>query len=80
LKNVKAWGYPALSKRPSRKKEKNNRRNIVELFKLHLGNLPPEHREKLSVDYKKAITDYLREIGGVSIKRFIITFWRYLTN
>ncbi|GBB88696.1 hypothetical protein RclHR1_15260006 [Rhizophagus clarus] len=63
LREIVLWGYPALAKRPSRKKEKNQRKNIVELFKLHLGNLPPDLRDELSVDYKKAITDYLREIG-----------------
>ncbi|CAB4437338.1 unnamed protein product [Rhizophagus irregularis] len=35
----------------------------VELFKLHLGDLLEEFKPKLPVDYKKAITDYLREIG-----------------
>ena len=44
----------------------------MELFKLHLGNLPPDLRVTFSVDYKIAITDYLREIGKVSVKRFIL--------
>ncbi|CAB4491812.1 unnamed protein product [Rhizophagus irregularis] len=63
LDKVVLWGYPALTKRPSRNKEKNKRKNVVELFKLHLGNLSPKLRNELSVDYKKAITDYLGEIG-----------------
>ncbi|RIA82056.1 hypothetical protein C1645_809790 [Glomus cerebriforme] len=64
LGQVEFWGFPALAKRPSRKKEKNLRRNVVELFKLHLGNLKPELRPQLVIDYKKAITDYLRLIGN----------------
>ena len=59
---------PALSVRSNQREQNRQRnwRNIVELFKLHLGNLQPERRPKLSVDYRKAITDYLREIGKVS--------------
>jgi hypothetical protein len=75
LKKVELWGNPALSKRPSRKKEskdKDNRKYVVELFKLHLGNLQQNLREKLSVDYKKAIEDYLREIGKVCTKIYIV--------
>ncbi|PKY19009.1 hypothetical protein RhiirB3_383770 [Rhizophagus irregularis] len=63
LDKVVLWGYPALTKRPSRNNEINKRKNVVELFKLHLGNLSPKLRIELSVDYKIAITDYLREIG-----------------
>lgn len=68
LDEVVLWGYRALNKRPSRNKEKNKQKNVVELFKLHLGKLSPELRSELSVDYKKAITDYLRVIGKVSTK------------
>jgi len=68
--NVKFWGAPALAKRQSRRKR--NQRNSegnkpVELFKLHLGDLLDKLKPKLPVDYKKAITDYLREIGKVPI-------------
>jgi hypothetical protein len=38
---------------------------IEELFNLHLGDLPDNLKPKLSVDYIKIITDYLREIGKV---------------
>ncbi|PKY45625.1 actin-like ATPase domain-containing protein [Rhizophagus irregularis] len=58
--NVVEWGSPALSKR----KNKDEKRP-VEKFKLYLGNLPKHRRPKLphGFDYKKAITDYLCEIG-----------------
>src|SRR5436309_789011 len=73
LNDVRSWGYPALSKRPNRLDE-NRREHIAELFKLHLGDLQPSIRDRyrLPVEYKKAITDYLREIGKVSVKRFNI--------
>ncbi|CAG8550574.1 13091_t:CDS:2 [Acaulospora morrowiae] len=76
LTDVKAWGYPALSKRPSSRSDKNERTYVVELFKLHLGDLDEEHRRRLStvVDYKKAITDYLREIG-MCMKRTVESEW-----
>jgi hypothetical protein len=63
--NVISWGYPALlSKRPSRRNREQNNKS-VELFKLHLSNLSDNLKPRLPVDYKKAITDYLREIGKV---------------
>jgi hypothetical protein len=71
LDKVLLWGYPALTQSLSQKKQIN----VVELFKLHLGNLSPELRNELPVDYKKAITDYLREIGKVSTKKFICIWW-----
>ncbi|CAB5381358.1 unnamed protein product [Rhizophagus irregularis] len=75
--NVKLWGAPALAKKKSRRtrKQKNSENNKpIELFKLHLGDLLDEFKPKLPVDYKKAITDYLREIGKV-IKETIDTRW-----
>ncbi|CAB4437275.1 unnamed protein product [Rhizophagus irregularis] len=74
---VKCWGAPALAKKKSRRvrKQNNSEGSIpVELFKLHLGDLSDEVKPKLPVDYKKAITDYLREIGEV-IKDIIKTRW-----
>ncbi|CAG8669775.1 11342_t:CDS:2 [Funneliformis mosseae] len=59
--NVEQWGNPALSKRPNRRNKKDSK--PIELFKLHLGNLQEHLRPKLPVNYKKAITDYLREFG-----------------
>ncbi|CAG8544704.1 19684_t:CDS:2, partial [Racocetra fulgida] len=72
--HVEFWGYPALAKRPKRKKNPQYEFKPVELFKLHLGNLFEDMKPKLPVDYKKAITDYLREIGKL-IKDTIITSW-----
>jgi len=68
--NVVLWGALALAKKPNRRirKQNNEENKPVELFKLHLGNLPDNLRQKLPklpIDYKKAITDYLREIGKV---------------
>jgi hypothetical protein len=62
FENVVEWGYPALSKRKTR-----NKVRPVELFKLHLGNLQEDLKPKLpdKLEYKKAIADYLREIGKV---------------
>ena len=66
--NVKLWGYPALSKRPSRRNRMQDNRS-VELFKLHLSDLPDNLKPILPVNYKKAITDYLREIGKVRVQK-----------
>ncbi|PKY53120.1 hypothetical protein RhiirA4_471164 [Rhizophagus irregularis] len=54
--NVLYWGARAL---------KNRKQNSepVKLFNLYLGDLPDNLKPKLPIDYKKAITDYLREIG-----------------
>ena len=68
FKRVVAWGSPALSKRPNRRKKSGgNETKLVELFKLYLGN-SHENRPQfpVGIDYKKAITDYLKEIGNVS--------------
>lgn len=65
LENVDKWGQPALSRRPNRRRAENK---PVKLFKLHLGNLQENLKPRLIVEYKKAITDYLREFGKVSFK------------
>jgi hypothetical protein len=71
-KNVKLWGAPALAKRQSRR-TKNRDSKPVEMFKLHLGDdLLDDFKPKLPVEYKKAITDYLREIGKVLVKKIYI--------
>lgn len=62
---VLKWGKPALAKRPKRKDDNKNETKPIELFKLHLGNLNGKLKPKLPIDYKKAIIDYLREIGKV---------------
>ncbi|RGB28801.1 hypothetical protein C1646_672940 [Rhizophagus diaphanus] len=60
---IMSWGVPALAKRPNRREKNISETKPVELFKLHLGNLSENLRPKLPIDYKKAITDYLHEIG-----------------
>jgi hypothetical protein len=67
---VLLWGAPALAKKPNRRitkqNDQDNKRNKpVELFKLCLSNLDEYLKPKLPVDFKKAITDYLKEIGKV---------------
>ncbi|CAG8763806.1 2498_t:CDS:2, partial [Rhizophagus irregularis] len=49
-----------LAKKPNN--QNNERNKPVELF-LFLSDLCKDLRPKLPVDYKKAITDCLREIG-----------------
>ncbi|PKY19004.1 hypothetical protein RhiirB3_468915, partial [Rhizophagus irregularis] len=70
--DVESWGHPALSKRPKRKKE--NKTRPAELFKLHLGKLADNLKPELPVDYKKAIADYLQEIGKI-IKEEVMSTW-----
>jgi hypothetical protein len=74
--NVKLWGAPALIKRSNRRnRNQNNNENegnkVVQLFRLHLEDLSEEHKPELPVEYKKAITDYLREIGKVRFKKLV---------
>ncbi|GBC08036.1 hypothetical protein RclHR1_07890003 [Rhizophagus clarus] len=73
FRNVVAWGHAALSKRPNQRNRNETR--PVELFKLYLGKLKEDLRPRLPVQlgsdgYKKAITDYLRELG-VKIKEVV---------
>ncbi|CAG8578645.1 10325_t:CDS:2 [Diversispora eburnea] len=66
--NVLEWGYPALGKKFQRKgrygRNKNFSNEPVELFKLHLSAMPDSEKPPLPklLNYKKAITDFLREI------------------
>jgi hypothetical protein len=69
-----SWGAPALA---NRRKKNISETKPVELFKLHLGNLSENLRPKLPIDYKKAITDYLREIGKVRVKTLRIISYIY---
>ncbi|GES97296.1 hypothetical protein GLOIN_2v1884551 [Rhizophagus clarus] len=70
--NVQSWGFPALAKRPKRRKE--SERKPVELFKLHLGKMADKPSLPGGFDYRKAITDYFRELGKV-IKKSIAEKW-----
>ncbi|CAI2162477.1 10848_t:CDS:2 [Funneliformis geosporum] len=66
---VEAWGCPALAKRQKRK-DRSNPPKPIELFKLHLGDIPKENKPVLppGLSYKRAITDYLREIDTVTTR------------
>ncbi|CAG8553191.1 10431_t:CDS:2 [Funneliformis caledonium] len=72
---VISWGATALAEKPTRRKKVGSVPPI-ELFKLHLSDLPNKFKPKLpfSLDYKKVIIDYLREIGKV-MKEAIVMRW-----
>ncbi|GES97238.1 hypothetical protein GLOIN_2v1783276 [Rhizophagus clarus] len=70
------WGAPALARRQGRRNERRETRP-VELFKLCLGNLEEDLKPKLPLEYKKAITDYLTEIGKL-IKTKVEAAWNSL--
>ncbi|GBB98870.1 hypothetical protein RclHR1_03350001 [Rhizophagus clarus] len=72
--NVLSWGTSALYERPHRKNRKQKDSKFIELFKLCLGDLPDNLRPKLPIDCKKAITDYLNEMGKL-IKNTICMRW-----
>ncbi|CAB4408748.1 unnamed protein product [Rhizophagus irregularis] len=73
---IDAWGSPALAKRQRKKDRTSNPPKPIELFKLHLGDIPEEKKPILppSLSYKKAISDYLREMGKL-IKETVTTRW-----
>jgi len=77
--NLQSWGSPALAERPNKKKKSSNIKP-VERFKLHLGkmegNKSPPYLPK-GLDHKKAITDYLREMGEV-LKETLKIRWQKL--
>ncbi|KAF0543533.1 actin-like ATPase domain-containing protein [Gigaspora margarita] len=74
FQKVESWGFPALAQRYSRRRNNNSR--PVELFKLHLINMSEDQTPALpeGLNYKKAITDYLCELGEL-IKSTIDTRW-----
>ncbi|GES84968.1 hypothetical protein GLOIN_2v1702288 [Rhizophagus clarus] len=73
--DVITWGAKALANEPS-KKAKNKQPRPVEMFKLHLGDVPETKKPKLpnGITPERAITDYLREMGKV-IKDEIKRCW-----
>ncbi|RGB33586.1 hypothetical protein C1646_669189 [Rhizophagus diaphanus] len=75
--NVIKWGNPALAQRQSRRSRDSSSSKTVELFKLHLGNIPQNEKPPLpsQLNYEKAISDYLRELGRL-IKDTISTRWQ----
>ncbi|PKY62189.1 hypothetical protein RhiirA4_449966, partial [Rhizophagus irregularis] len=74
--NVIKWGNPALAQRQSRRSKDSSSSKTVELIKLHLGNIPQNEKPSLprQLNYEKAISDYLRELGKL-IKETISTRW-----
>ncbi|GES97122.1 hypothetical protein GLOIN_2v1474266 [Rhizophagus clarus] len=73
--NVLLWGTPALAIKSNRRKVRCNEGNKpIELFKLHLSDLPNQLKPNFPIDYKKAIIDYFKEIGKV-IKEAIANDW-----
>ncbi|CAB4400859.1 unnamed protein product [Rhizophagus irregularis] len=77
--NVIKWGNPALAQKQSKHARKNkdlSSSKTVELFKLHLGNIPQNEKPPLpyQLNYEKVISDYLRELGKL-IKETISTRW-----
>ena len=82
--DVISWGAKALSCEPSRRDRNNKQPKPVELFKLHLGDVPEEEKPKLPEELTpiKAITDYLREIGNyyyfLFVQKYVLSFFREL--
>ena len=75
--NVLQWGAPALASKPKNKGGRDASKNNgkpVELFKIHLGSIDESKKPPLplGLDYKRAITDYLRSMGTVRFPIFMI--------
>ncbi|RGB28317.1 hypothetical protein C1646_673308 [Rhizophagus diaphanus] len=66
FEKVTEWGKLAFAKKAERKNMDKDEPKSVGLFKLYLGSfgkLDDDLKPKIPVDYKKAIADYLREMG-----------------
>ncbi|CAB4441971.1 unnamed protein product [Rhizophagus irregularis] len=76
FKFVEEWGYPALFRKRKKSEGKSKNKFVVEHFKLHLSNIPDNEKPVLpkGINYKKAITDYLKCMGKL-IKESITTRW-----
>ncbi|UZO18631.1 uncharacterized protein OCT59_009943 [Rhizophagus irregularis] len=77
FEKVTEWGKLAFAKKAERKNMDKDEPKSVGLFKLHLGSfgkLDDDLKPKIPVDYKKAIADYLREMGKL-IKTKISEHW-----
>ncbi|CAG8608555.1 2690_t:CDS:2 [Funneliformis caledonium] len=75
---VKSWGFKAFADRP--KKKKNTDKSIpLELFKLFLFKNSSMANPYLpdNLDYKKVITDYLKELCKM-VKKSVNTHWQNL--
>ncbi|CAB4375414.1 unnamed protein product [Rhizophagus irregularis] len=65
---VQSWGFNAL------KESIDNNKKPIELFKLYLSRMKNKPFLPNGFDYKKAIIDYLHEMGEI-IKHVIINDW-----
>ncbi|PKK57857.1 hypothetical protein RhiirC2_871727 [Rhizophagus irregularis] len=76
FKFVEEWGYPAVFRKPKKSEGKSKNQFVVERFKLHLSNIPDNEKPVLpkGINYKKAITDYLKCMGKL-IKETIAARW-----
>ena len=78
---VESWGFPALTEKPNKKKKKNSSSStstpIAELFKLHLLKEYEKPFLPKRLGFKKAITDYLRELGE-HLKETLKSHWELL--
>ncbi|KAF0520400.1 actin-like ATPase domain-containing protein [Gigaspora margarita] len=76
--HVISWGFDALASEPTirRKKVQSTSSRPIELFKLHLGDIPKEQKPILpsKITPERAIADYLREMGKI-IKEEIERRW-----
>jgi hypothetical protein len=71
--NVVKWGNPALAQKQTKHARQNkdlSSSKPVELFKLNLGNIPQDEKPTLphQLNYEKAISDYLRELGKTNLQ------------
>ncbi|RIA90024.1 hypothetical protein C1645_823936 [Glomus cerebriforme] len=72
--NLTSWGLPALAEKPNRK-NKSSDIKPVEHFKLHLTKIENKPYLPTGLDYKKAIIDYLKELGK-TMKETLNTRWQ----
>ncbi|RGB36478.1 hypothetical protein C1646_814007 [Rhizophagus diaphanus] len=72
---VEEWGF----EKPKKSGRKSKNQFVVECFKLHLYNIPDNEKPFLpkGINYKKAITDYLKCMGKL-IKETIATGWPHI--
>lgn len=67
------WGIPALAQEPKKSKKKSrdehDRIRPIELFKLHLADIPEYQKPELpyGLEYRKAIKDYLEQMRPVRL-------------
>ncbi|CAG8642102.1 37601_t:CDS:2 [Gigaspora margarita] len=71
------WGFDAVASEPTkrRKKDKSTPSRPIELFKLHLGDIPKEQKPALpsNITAGRTITDYLRKMDFFRMVRLIAT-------